>query len=152
MAQRGLLGCLVLFAGCSGTTEDVRITLCKEMTLVQLNNPETVTWATASTTMDGYNDLIVELRYDATGRQGQAACFYRYNAKKENAWTASEPLSAYSASPRRMTLDGREILNPQLAEVIKDAMLKQGRELVDRAQRGIEQAKEEIQERLDGTP
>jgi len=54
--------------------------------------------------------------------------------------TQANPESAYSSSPYRMTLDGRPITNPRLAGAIKQAMLKQGREFLDRAEQGFQDA------------
>jgi hypothetical protein len=146
----GLAGVFVgvlILAGCAGGTEDVRITLCKDMVLARLNAPS-VQW-TAVTTAPG-DDLAVDLRFAADGRDGRATCRYRYNAIDDTALTLADPLSAYATSPYRMTLDGREIANPQLAETIKQAMLAQGRAFLERASEEVGRAAEEIRSQLDG--
>ena len=145
--RAGALAGVLVLAGCSGSTEDVRITLCKDMVLARLN-PPSVQW-TAVTTAPG-DDLAVGLRFAVGGRDGRATCRYRYDAVDDTVLTLADPLSAYSTSPYRMTLDGRAVVNPQLAETIKQAMLKQGRAFLDRASEGIGRAADEIRSQLEG--
>jgi hypothetical protein len=149
-ALAGLVCWLLLTAGCSGTSEDVRITLCKDMTEVLLDGASALRWSEPRTEMQGVEDLVVDLRFESAQRTGRATCFYRHDDTDSEIWSTADPMAAYSTSPHRMTLNGREIANPLLAETIKAAMLKQGRALVERAQEGVEQAAQALQERLDG--
>jgi hypothetical protein len=51
--------------------------------------------------------------------------------------TLSDPLSAYSASPSKMALNGTTLSKSALAETIKQAMLRQGRSLVDSVKNAV---------------
>lgn len=124
--------------GCSGSREDVRVTLCKDMVTVQVGSSQSIVWAASETKTRGYEHAAVKLRYSVGARNGEAVCYYKYNAVEDNALTVSDPLSAYSTSPYEMTLDGRTLAGSALARTIKEAMAKQGRELVDRVKKGFQ--------------
>lgn len=134
----GLLGLTLLAAGCSNMQEDVRLTLCKDMVISRLGTSQPVTWEGNATELRGYEDASIRVEFSAGGRDGQAVCYYRYNAVEDTALTLSDPLSAYSTSPSKMTLNGQTLSKSELARAVKDAMLKQGRELVDKAKNGFQ--------------
>ncbi|WP_295402149.1 hypothetical protein [uncultured Thiocystis sp.] len=101
--------------------------------------------------------LAVNLRFEAQPRDGdgkpmQATCFYRYDAVEDTALILADPLAAYATSPYGMTLNGKAIGNPLLAEGIGRAMLKQGRALLERAQQGIDAATQQILHREQDVP
>lgn len=132
-----VLACATLaLLGCSGSREDVRVTLCKEMVAVRLGPSQPITWTSVEARANGYEHASVRLSYTAAGGGGEAVCYYRYNAVDDTALTLSDPLSAYSTSPDRMTLDGRPLSRSDLAKTIMEAMAKQGRALLDRATKG----------------
>jgi len=133
---------VLCLASCSGTGEDVRVTLCKDLVRVLLERPGGIQWRRADNEMRRLEYLAVRLSFDAGGEGGaqeamQARCFYRHDAVEDTALALSDPMSSYATSPYRMTLNGREVGRSALAEAVKQAMLKQGRELLDRVQRGI---------------
>lgn len=135
-------GAVLCLAGCSGAGEDVRVTLCKDLVRVLLERPGMVEWTRTDSEMRRLEYLAVHLGFDAAGQGGaqevmQASCFYRHDALEDTALALSEPMSSYATSPYRMTLNGREVGRSALAEAVKQAMLKQGRELLDRLQREI---------------
>lgn len=133
-----LLSAEIALTGCSGSREDVRVTLCKDMVAVQLGQSQSITWAAVEIRTQGHEDAAIELRYTAHGRGGEAACHFKYNAVDDTALTLSDPLSAYSTSPSEMTLNGQPLPRAVLARTIMDAMAKQGREFVDRAKKAIQ--------------
>lgn len=118
---------------CSGAGEDVRVTLCKDIVAVQLGPAQSLQWTEAATETRGYQHAAVRLRWSGAGGDGSAVCFYDYNAVEDTAMALSDPLSSYSASPSKMVLNGQTLSKPALAEAIKQAMLKQGRSLVEAA-------------------
>jgi hypothetical protein len=106
------------------------------MVLVRLGGPS-VTWDQSETRTRGYEHAEVRLRFTSGVGQGDAACYYRYDAVDDTALTLADPLAAYSTSPSRMVLDGKELSRSVLAQTVKDAMLKQGRALVDEVGKGF---------------
>jgi len=130
------LAATLLTAGCGSPGEDVRVTLCKDIVAVHTGGPVTV--YTAEAKAQGYQHAAVRVRYNSGGSDGEAVCYYDYNAVDDTAQTLADPLSAYSTSPSRVTFDGRPLNRAQLADAIKRAMTKQGRELVDRAKSAVQ--------------
>lgn len=133
-----LLLAAITFMGCSGSREDVRVTLCKDMVAVRIGSSQSITWPETETQTRGYEDAAVKLRYAARGQGGEAVCYFKYDAMEHTAQNLSDPLSAYSTSPYEMTLDGETLSSSTLARTIKDAMEKQGGELVDRLKKGLQ--------------
>lgn len=125
-------------SGCSSPREDVRITLCKDMVLTQLAASQPIAWTAVSTQTRGYEHAEVRLRFTAAGKDGEAACYYDYDAVEETAITVSDPLAAYAASPSKMVLNGQTLPQSALAQAVKDAMLKQGRELIDAVKKTVQ--------------
>ncbi|WP_242470938.1 hypothetical protein [Thiocystis violacea] len=132
------------------------MTLCKDMASGLLNAPSTPVWREARAEPRRLDRLAIHLSFEAADpadgrvKPMHATCFYRYDAVEETAMTLADPLSAFSTSPSGMTLNGREVANPLLAEAVKEVMLKQGREFLERARRGIEEAADQARERLNG--
>lgn len=133
-----LLAMGLTLSGCSSPREDVRIALCKDMVQTQLAGAQPIAWTAVSTEPRGYEHAAVRLRFSAGGKDGEAACYYDYVAREETAFTVSDPLAAYATSPSRMVLNGQTLSQSALAQAVKEAMLKQGRELVDQVKKAFE--------------
>jgi hypothetical protein len=121
----------LLVSACSSPREDVRITLCKDIVLTQSGSGTAIQNADAQT--KGYEHAAVRVWFSSQGRDAQAACYFDYNAVDDTALHLSDPLSAYSTSPFEVVIDGQKLSRAELAGAIKQAMVKQGRELLDRA-------------------
>jgi hypothetical protein len=133
------LASLLVVAGCSNPHEDVRVTLCKHMVLTQIDQgASALTWTGIETETRGHEYAAVRLRFSASDRSGEAACYYNYDAVDETALTVANPIAAYSTSPSRMSLNGRTLSKSALAQAVKKAMLKQGKDLVERARKQLE--------------
>jgi hypothetical protein len=122
-------------AGCGGPGEDVRVSLCKDMAAVELGT--TPAWQGSEVATHGYEGASVTLRFSAAGGDGRAVCHYAYDAVEDTALILANPIEAYATSPSKMVLNGRTLTGPALAETVKRAMQKQGRELVDRAREAL---------------
>ena len=125
----------LIAAGCSGSREDVRVTLCKDLVAVRLGTSQPLTWTGSEAQARGHEDAVVRLRYSGSNGDGDAVCYYAYNAVDDTAQMLSDPLSAYSTSPSKMILNGKTLSRQELAVAVKDAMLKQGKSLVDGAKK-----------------
>jgi len=134
----------VLASSCSGSGEDVRISFCKQLVMTQVDAPSALRWTRVETHPRGYSGLAVELGFEAQGNARQATCLYRYNAVEDTALTLSDPLSAYATSPETMTIDGEPLSRSNLAGAVKNAMMMQGKAMIDRVQKGIEEAAEQM--------
>jgi hypothetical protein len=122
---------VLLAVGCSGAGEDVRVTLCKDIVAVHagaeplFDAPEVRT--------RGYQGAEVRLAYRVGDRPGRATCLYAHDAVEDTADQLANPLNAYATSPEQVIMAGETLSRPALAEAVKQAMLKQGRQFVEEA-------------------
>lgn len=131
------LAAALTLAACSGSGEDVRVTLCKDLVTVQLGDSPARNWTQTATETRGYEEAAVKLRWSEPDGDGSATCYYDYNAVEDTAMALSDPLSSYAASPSKMVLNANTLSEPALAEAVKQAMLKQGRSLVDGIKKSV---------------
>jgi hypothetical protein len=125
----GLIVCLISACGPAG--EDVRVSYCKRLLLSQLSSLGLSTaghrWIAYDADPRGYEHLRVALRLEAADAQGQmtpvhGVCFYDYDAVDDTAMTLADPLTAYSTSPSRMTVNGKALSRDRLARAKLDAL------------------------------
>jgi hypothetical protein len=120
-----------ILVGCSGSTEDVRLTLCKDLAAELLDAPKAFDVISEDIVISGYEDLQVRLKYQAESGEGTAVCFYRYNAVEENAMTVSDPASAFATYPSKVLLDGEVVDQALVASKVNKVLLKQGKQVID---------------------
>lgn len=131
------LGGTLVAAGCSGHTEDVRVTLCKDMAQVLAESGQPLQWQGAERQMARFDDLVITLRFQATEAGGgiverQATCHYAYDSDAEEYSTSSDPTTYYATNPHRMTLDDQVITGRSLTDTIHQAMARQGTDWLGR--------------------
>ena len=143
-----LSGILVL-PGCSNNPmEDVHITLCKDIARVQLPSAGSATWNQGD--MEIHRPEYAAIHVHAGSPPTKISCFYKHDAVEDTALGLSNPLSEYATTPFKVTINGQPLSRQALAESVKQAMLLQGREFVDRAKQGIEHATESVKNSLSG--
>lgn len=143
-----------LFAGCSGQQEDVRLTFCKDLITTRLESPRAVEWKGSENEIRRPEYAKISVTFEAQYQDAgiapmEAACFYQYAASEDDAMTHSDPLSAYATVPYKMTMNGESVAKRDLHEAVKTAALNQGKELVDRVQKGVADASKHIREELE---
>jgi hypothetical protein len=114
-------------SGCSLSTEDTRITFCRDLTLSLLENPESLIWTGNQNRFQPSEYAAVSLQFDAkSGTSGSAVCFYAYDVIEENAMHLSQPLSAHASVPYKMELNGEPV--PQ--SLFREAVNEQSRNIL----------------------
>lgn len=135
----GALG-LVLSAGCSGPREDVRVTLCKNLTIALQSPDSSIEWTGGENTFQRPSYAVTSLSFDVsrggTTESLKSACHYAYEALDDTAITLADPLSAHATLPFKMTLDGRALSDSELLRLVNAEQLRQGRQAVDRLEKG----------------
>lgn len=91
----------------------------------------------ATTETRGKEYAAVNLSWSGPGGQGTASCYYNYDAIEDTALALADPLSPFSTSPSKMLFNGSALSRPDLAETVTQAMLKQGRSLIDAAKNAL---------------
>lgn len=133
-------------ASCS-KTPDTRLILCQDMTRLLLNSPENLEWKEHKVIMNGYNDLEMQVTNTVTLSDGQvlthqASCFYTYEQDEIGEETFNTPTSAYSAYPNKMIFENKTVEQDKLAQLVNQAMVLQGKQVVVKAKEGVKKAKE----------
>ncbi len=114
-----LLSGITLTTGCSGSREDVRVTLCKELTSALMDSFQTLIWQGNENTFHYPEYVAVKVMFEIPDDSvGEAVCFYNYDTVDENAMTHSRPLSAYSTLPDKMRLNGEPVDSSVLTDAI----------------------------------
>lgn len=150
-AWKGLLlaGAAAVLAGCSGPTEDVRVTLCKNLTTALLPAARSIEWQGNENSFRRPEYAITALTFEVeesgdTQRAGQSTCHYAYEALEDTAVTLADPLSAYANLPYRMSIDGRTLPDAQLLELVNAEQRRQGRQVIETLQKGARDAVDKV--------
>lgn len=148
-------GCLiVLVTGCSGPTEDVRVTFCKGVSSSLISDLQSIEWTGGENTFKRPEYAVTSLTFEATTgngkRTGRAACYYEYEALDDTALTLADPLSAHATLPFAVSLDGRMLSDAELVAAttaeqkrqgmaVVGAMQQRARDLAEQVRAGISQ-------------
>ena len=144
MGTAGLAGVAalgLLAAGCSGPTEDVRVTLCKNLAQSMQLSSESIEWKGNENTFKRPEYAITGLSFDLVGRDGsrtsmRSACHYAYEALDDTALNLANPMDAYATLPFAMTVDGRALSDAELLRLVNEEQKRQGRKIVSTLQQG----------------
>jgi len=132
-----LLGAaLVALGGCSGPTEDVRVTFCKGLTESLNPGSKSIEWTGGENSFKYPEYAVTALVYavegsDGTRRTGRSSCYYEYEALDDTAQTLADPLSAHATLPFAMTLDGRMLSDAELVAARSAEQKRQGMAIVN---------------------
>ena len=145
----------LLLSGCSGKTEDVRISLCRNLSTTLLSLQQPPTWLDQKTYIKRPSYAQITLNFQADSSMGKtinfkSACFYEYSVVEENVITHTDPLSAYSTLSYKMTLNGRNIPKKVINDATNAVVRKQGKEMLEKARKGFREAMGMIKEGIDG--
>lgn len=130
---------VVLTAGCSGSREDVRVTLCKNLTTALLSSAESAEWTGGENTFNRPSYAVTSLTFDVAGgvpRSAKSACYYAYDALDDTAQTLADPLSAHATLPFKMTFDGQTLSDGELLRLVNEEQKRQGRQAVEKLEKG----------------
>ena len=131
----------LLAAGCSGPTEDVRVTLCKNLTQSMQLSSESIEWKGNENTFKRPEYAITGLSFELVGRDGsrtsmQSACHYAYEELEDTALSLANPMDAYATLPFAMTIDGRALGDAELLRLVNEEQKRQGRKVVSTLEQG----------------
>jgi hypothetical protein len=150
-----LLVATLVLAGCSGSTEDVRVTLCKNLTQAALQEAESIEWLANENTFRRPEYAITGLSFEMVGRDGDRSamtsdCRYAYVALDDTAVHLADPLSAYDNLPYAMTLNGRALDARELLQLVNAEQRRQGRQVLQTLRKGAADAAEGVRAGVGG--
>ena len=132
---------LILTTACSGPTEDVRVTLCKNLTSAMQLSSESIEWKDNENTFHRPEYAVTSLSFDVVGRDGgrtakRSACHYAYEALDDTALNLANPMDAYATLPFAMTIDGRALSDAELLRTLNEEQKRQGRRILSTLDKG----------------
>ena len=119
-------------------TPDVRLKLCQDVVRIFFHSPTHLTWIKHDAIMRGYEDLEIVVTYTLSQANEevlhkQATCFFAYDQYEIEADTFATPSAAYSSYPNKIIIDGEQLPKNTLTELVKQAMIDQGRDIINKA-------------------
>lgn len=132
---------LALSAGCSGPTEDVRVTLCKNLTTAMQLSSQSIEWKGNENTFHRPEYAVTSLTFDVVDKDGsrtarQSACHYAYEELEDTALNLANPMDAYATLPFAMSVDGRALSDAELLGMVNTEQKRQGRRIVETLEKG----------------
>lgn len=132
-----LLATILLAAGCTGKTEDVRIKLCREVTARLLDSMQPLQWKSQSAEPRREGDAVVKLGLTVGGagnanRLVTAACFFNKTVNEESALDHANPMAAFATVPYAMTIDNTPVPEELMHRAVTDEQIEGFREFFDR--------------------
>jgi len=149
IAAGGLALSLLGTTGCSGPTEDVRVTLCKNLTSAMQLSSESIEWKGNENTFRRPEYAITSLSFDVVDRDGgrtakRPACHYAYEELEDTALNLANPMDAYATLPFAMTIDDRTLSNAELLSMVNEEQKRQGRQAVATLEKGARDMAEKV--------
>lgn len=137
LAAPGLL--ILMLGACSGSGEDPRITLCRNIAAGQTG--------TAADQWQAAGNRFVRPEYAvvSVSGPGQAECHYAYSAVEEGAMEHATPLLAYATLPFKVTVDGRELTGQALTRVVTGQQIAGVKATAGKVQQAADKAVQEAQ-------
>jgi len=131
---------LVFITGCSGSREDVRVALCKNLTTALVAPGGSVEWTGGENSFNRPSYAVTALSFEVTEggqtRSQHSACHYAYEALEDTAQTLADPLSAYATLPFKMSLGDRVLSDAELLKLVNAEQMRQGRQVVESLEQG----------------
>jgi hypothetical protein len=128
-------------AGCSGPTEDVRVTFCKDLVRAAHPGAQSLEWQGVDNTFRRPEYAITGLSYVVVGSDGQrkpgkSACHYEYEALDDTAVNLANPFDAYETLPFAVVLEGRALSNQELLAAINAEQKRRGHAVLQAFEQG----------------
>ena len=135
--QLAIVLATVMLVACSGSREDVRVTLCKDLVSEINSQAGTPSWDKEEVAYKGYEDMEVAISFSQSGSQSNISCFYPYDTADENVMTHANPASAYDTYPSAVKFNGELLDSKDLASKINRVLIKQGKRAIAKGQEAI---------------
>lgn len=150
-----VLAMAVVTGGCSGSREDVRVTLCKRLTEATQPQASSIEWLANENTFRRPEYASTGLRFEVLASDGTrtamtSACHYAYDALEDTAQHLSDPLSAYATLPFAMTVDGEVLSDAALLQLVNAEQKRQGRAVLRTLEKGARDMADKVRAGMGG--
>ena len=145
---------IVTLSGCSGPSEDVRVSLCKNLSQALQPAGHKIEWTGGENKFRRPEYAITGLRYeviDAGGRRAsmRSACHYEHESLDDSVRDLANPLSAYATLPYKMTVNGEALSEAKLLALVNAEQRRLGRAVVDELRQGAKDAADAVRSAVD---
>ncbi len=128
---------IILSLSCS-KGPDVRVELCQDLTIELIGSEKELKWTENKIQSKELEEVIINLVYKQEGVEnssvnGKSVCYYRYEPEAEIADGIGAPLSVYSTYPYKMLFNDKVIRGKELATMVNQVMIKQGKAAINKA-------------------
>ena len=128
-----LASSVLVLQACSGTGEDPRISLCRNLA-ADLTGGQATQWRGEGNRFVRPSYAVVDIASDGGDT---AACFYAYDAVEDTS-SAVNPLSAYATLPYQMEINGVPVAEPTLDTAVKVQQKQLPRKVLEEARKSVE--------------
>ncbi len=150
-----VIAAAVSLVACSGSTEDVRVTFCKDISSALVPGAESIEWTANENTFKRPEYATAALTFDVVDSRGErktmrTACYFEFDAIEDTAQHLADPFSAYATLPFAMSVDGRALSDAEVIRLRNDEQIRRGeaviktlqtsaRDLADKVRAGLGQ-------------
>jgi len=149
------LAVAMVLAGCSGSTEDVRITFCKNLSANMQPAGAEVVWEEPEVVIHRPSHAITTVRASVTDSSGQVgqtevACWFAYEKWEHPPTAVANPLEEYDTLPYALTVDGRELSDDEVRQAVRGEQKRQGKAILGTLQQGAKDVAEQVRAGIGG--
>lgn len=153
LAAFGLVA--VLLGACSGPSEDVRVTFCKDLASAMQPTGATIEWAEPTLAISRPSHAITQLTFtvqDARGKStdAKADCWFVFEKREQLASAVANPIQEYATLPYAMHYGDRELPADELKQLVNAEQKRRGKALIDTLQQGAKDVAGQVRAGIGG--
>jgi len=135
--------------GCSGSSEDVRVSFCKNLSQALQPAGHKIDWTSNENQFRRPEYAITKLRYEVTDADGErtlmrSGCHFEHESLDDSVLDLADPLSAYATLPFKMTVNGEALPDAELLRLVNAEQRRLGRAVVDQLNQGAKDAADAV--------
>jgi hypothetical protein len=135
-----------VLTGCSQSTEDVRIGMCRQVTERLLESMTPIEWKSVQAQPRQQGDAEVKLGFGITkegyeGRTITASCFYEHDMNEESALEHVNPLAAFATIPYAMEIQDKPVPEDIVRQAVTSEQLEPIKDFIKRLEQEFETLK-----------
>ena len=130
-----VIAAAVSLVACSGPTEDVRVTFCKDVSSALAPGAESIEWTANENTFRRPEYATAKLTFEVVDggerKTMQTACYFAYDAIEDTAQHLADPFSAYATLPFAMSVDGRALSDAEVMRLRNNEQIRRGNAAIE---------------------
>ena len=144
----------LMLSACSGSTEDVRVTFCKDIAAAMVPSGATITWDEPTIAISRPSHAITQLSFAIEDTAGaataEAACWFKFQRGGHSPSAVANPILEYETLPYAMTFNNRELSAAELKKLVNAEQLRRAGALLDTLQKGATDVADQVRAGIGG--